>query len=332
MTRTDTSSQTPSLTVFALAVLSVSELIYLFFGYELAGIVGRIAICSVCLCVIPRFGFREWGLGGMALLLAVGVLVEDKGGNAFNHALDRAAFFGSFIYLITLLKEAAIRSPSILKLGHYLTNQPPGRRYYATAIGGHFMGVLLNFGAVSLLAPLIQRGARADPILTEQDERRAQIREQRQISALIRGFSWMILWAPTSLTQAVLLTTLPGIDLATIISLGLFTTLVMVLLGRAEERFRWRHIVPTKPVTLLPFPKRSAINLLFVSVFLICSTYVVVYAVNVSTAIALMLMAPLVMAGWVVGQNLKNRFSETFKTTRSVLSAIFTGSAPGLAQ
>ena len=66
-----------------------------------------------------------------------------------------------------------------------------------TWIGGHLAGILMNFGAVSLLAPLIQRGVRADPIETEEDERRAQIRERRQLSALVRGFSPVITWAPT---------------------------------------------------------------------------------------------------------------------------------------
>jgi hypothetical protein len=31
------------------------------------------------------------------------------------------------------------------------------------------LGAILNFGAVSLFSPLIQRGARVDTIITEQD-------------------------------------------------------------------------------------------------------------------------------------------------------------------
>lgn len=320
------------MTLLALAVLSASELIYLYTDMSLAALVSRVSICVVCLCVIPQFALREWALSLMAVLLAGGVLITEPNAAGICYALDRAAFFGAFIYLITLLKEAAIRSPSILELGHYLTNQPPGRRYFATAIGGHFMGVLLNFGAVSLLAPLIQRGARADPIITEQDERRALIREQRQISALLRGFSWMILWAPTALTQAVLFTTLPGIDLLTVMSLGGVAAVIMILIGRAEEQFRWRHIVITRPASLLQFPKQSALNLLWVCTALIGSTYFVVYVFDVTTARALMLMAPVIMIAWIIGQNIQARLGDTVVATGDVLSGIFKGSAPLLAR
>ncbi|NQW00333.1 MAG: hypothetical protein HQ483_11590 [Rhodospirillales bacterium] len=319
------------MTLFALAVLSVSELIYLYTGFALAGDISRLTVCAVCLCVIPKFTLREWALGAMAVGLAVGVWLYKPSADAIYYGLDRAAFFGAFIYLITLLKEAAIRSPSVLELGHYLTNQPPGRRYFATAIGGHFLGVLLNFGAVSLLAPLIQRGARAEPIVTAADEKRAQIREQRQISALLRGFSWMILWSPTALTQAVLFSTLPGVDLLTVSSLGGIAAIIMILIGRAEERFRWRHIVITRPPTLLHFPKRSAFNLLMVCVFLIGSTYLIVYVVDVSTARALMLMAPLVMIGWVLAQNTGLRLGHSLLAAGQALSGIFRGSAGPLA-
>ena len=51
----------------------------------------------------------------------------------------------------------------MLSLGDYLTRQPPGRRYLAIHTGGHAMGVLLNFGTLSLLGPLIVRGVGGDP-------------------------------------------------------------------------------------------------------------------------------------------------------------------------
>lgn len=318
--------------LFALLTLSLSELVYLYTDASIAGLISRVAMACVALSVVPNFTIREWVLGLMAGALAVGVYFVSPDLDGILHAVDRAAFFGAFIYLITLLKEAAILSPSVLELGHYLTNQPPGRRYYATAIGGHFMGVLLNFGAVSLLAPLIQRGARADPIETEQDERRARIREQRQISALLRGFSWMILWSPTALTQAVLVTTLPGVQNGTVVALGLTASVIMILLGRLEERFRWRQLIISRPAPLLAFPKRSALNLLSVCAGLIGSTYALVYLFDVSTARGLMLMAPVVLVIWVYCQNTQARLGDGMAQTASALSSIFKTSAAPLAR
>lgn len=319
-------------TVASLALLSASELLFLFLRFDLAATIGRAAFCMVCLCVVPRFTLREITLAGMAIALAVGMLAAETGPADLLYSLDRAAFFAAFIYLVTLLKEAAERSPSILEIGHYLTNQPPGRRYFTTAIGGHLLGVLLNFGAISLLAPLIQRGARAGPMKTAQDERRAQIREQRQISALLRGFSWMILWAPTALTQAILLTTFPEIDVVQVMSLGLFSTVVMILIGRGEDLFRWRKIIISRPVENPQFPRRSAAHLLLVCAILIGTTYAVVLISQVHTAVALMLVAPAVMAGWVVSQNQTGSPAETVRRSREAVTDILFGSAATLSR
>ena len=319
-------------TVVWLAVLSVSELVYLFFDFQPAGTVGQVAFCALCLCIAPRFSLREFVLSAMAVALALGLLAVEKGAAGFSHALDRAVFFAAFIYLVTLLKEAAERSTSILQIGHYLTNQPPGRRYFSTAVGGHFLGVLLNFGAVSLLAPLIQRGARADPIETEQDERRARAREQRQLSALIRGFSWMIMWAPTALTQAVLFTALPDVDITKVMALGFLSAVIMILIGRLEDLYRWRHIVVSRPPVKPTFPGRSAAILLFVCTILIGCTYVVVLLADVSTAVALMLVAPIVVAGWVTGQSWAHRPAVTMVKSKNTLSDILSGSAAVLSR
>jgi len=82
-------------------------------------------------------------------------------------------------------------------------------------------GAILYFGAVSLLAPLIQRAARRNPIITEQDERRAKIREQRHIFGLLCGFSWIITWRLVTITQAVLLSAVPGVDHLTVLVLSI---------------------------------------------------------------------------------------------------------------
>ena len=75
--------------------------------------------------------------------------------------LSRAAYLAAFIMLVTSLRQGAFGSNSILTIGRFLTSQPPGRRYFALHIGGHFMGALLNFGAISLLRLLFRRGMEA---------------------------------------------------------------------------------------------------------------------------------------------------------------------------
>jgi len=139
--------------------------------------------------MVRAFQFREWALCLFAVLLALSLYSKDNDAVNLLNSLDRAGFFAAFIYLVTLLKEAAQRSVSVLRLGMFMTNQPAGKRYFSLANGRHVMGVLLNFGAISLLTPLIQRGARASIAKGPDAEANIAIIEQQQILALIRGFS-----------------------------------------------------------------------------------------------------------------------------------------------
>lgn len=298
-------------TAMVLAVLSLSTLAHQFLASSTGLVVARWAFLALCLCMVFRFSLREWALALMAVALAVGLMVGNHDNASLLSALDRAAFFAAFIYLVTLLKEAAQRSQSILELGLYTTRQPRGRRYYGLAVGGHFMGVLLNFGAVSLLTPLIQRGARSasdDPIAIRQAE-------QQQISALLRGFSWMILWSPTALTQAVLFTSFPSIDHSVTMVLGIGAAITMVLIGRFEDRIRWRNVnLPTITQTQ-DLPVQAIFRFGVICFLLIGLTFWVLSVSQVSAAIALMLVAPVMMVGWIFAQQFKMRKGNVVSST-----------------
>ena len=311
----------------ALLVLSFSELlrIYVFGGSGSAG--SRLAFLALCPALLPFFSLREWALTLLAGLLTLGLLLRPDGWDAFLFALDRAAFFAAFIFLVTLLKEAAQRSKSVLELGTYMTRQPQGRRYYSLAVGGHVMGVLLNFGAISLLTPLIQRGARAMAAQSGQGPDHAKRQEQQQITALLRGFSWMIMWSPTALTQAVLFTSFPGANAAVVIPLGVGASVVMVLIGRVLDR-RIGRLSRAMPQADPPaFPKPAALRFGSICILLIVSTFTMLVYASVSAAVALMLVAPIVMIAWIFGQNRVADRDRALAATLANLHEIFIRSA-----
>lgn len=305
-------------TVLALAI---SELLRIYLAEGSSSTISRFAFVTLCVALIPYFSFREWSMAILAGAMAVGLLLQNEIG-AILLALDRAAFFAAFIYLVTLLKEAAQRSRSVLDLGVYLTRQPQGRRYFSIAIGGHVMGVLLNFGAISLLTPLIQRGAK-EMALPDGAAPNAEQLERQQISALLRGFSWMIMWAPTALTQAVLFTSFPDAQASKVIPLGLGASVLMISIGRILDRLTWRHIPPVA-TGLSPIPPRASfLRFSLISAVLVTLTFTLAYSANVSAAIGLMLVAPVVMVGWIFAQQIPAPATLVIKRSQAAFSEIF---------
>jgi hypothetical protein len=302
-------------TALTLVALSSSEIAFQFFGSSTAQLASRFAFLILCACLIPYFKLRDWALAIFAALLIFGLCRREGGIPDILFALDRAAFFAAFIYLVTLLKEAAERSPSVLDLGIYLTNQPPGRRYYALAFGGHATGILLNFGAISLLSPLVQRGARSKGTETPELKRAAEVLEQQQISAIIRGFTWMVMWSPASLAQVVLFTTVPDADMRITIPLGIAATIVMILVGRFEDRLRWRKKPADTSEEKPDFPYKAAVRFSVICSILIGATLIVAWISSVSLVLALMFVAPLLVAAWFFEHNYTGSLLQSVKAT-----------------
>lgn len=309
----------------SLCTLSTAQIFVQFINSSPALSVSRVAFLALCICMLPHFKFREWALLVGCGLLTLGLLNKIGGADSVLFALDRAAFFAAFIYLVTLLKEAAQRSPSVLKLGEYLANQPPGRRYYSLSFGGHIAGILLNFGAISLIAPLVQRGAHAQDSVHGKTLATAKILEQQQVSALTRGFTWMVMWSPTSLAQVVLFTTVPDADIRITLPLGIAATISMIFLGRLEDRLRWRNKITEPFGETIPFPTSAALRFSAVCFALIIPTVLVSHIANVSVVIALMLVAPALVVTWFIelsqDQKLRNKLKNAGREIVRMLSS-----------
>ena len=276
------------------------ELVYQLFGPAWIEPAVRVTAIALVFAVIPRFGLREWAMSGIACALAIALALRPDGWQLLGQAVGKGAFFAAFILSMMLLRQAAMTSASVLAVGTWITLQPPGRRFYATWFGGHVAGILLNFGAVSLLAPLIQRGVRAGQGEGPEEAKRVAILERRQLSALIRGFSPVIAWAPTTLTQVIILASVPGLDPVNAIAMGLGLSGVMLVIARVEDRLRWGRPKPTGQAPV--FPKRAGLDLLFVYSLLVGGALSVQAFVDGALPVALMTIAPVILVGWVIVQ------------------------------
>jgi hypothetical protein len=289
-----------SLLAIVLIANSVAVLIANTFDGTAALVIARALFLALCLIGMRTCSLREVLLFIASFVLAALLWFTPEDHAALWAAMDLAAYFAAFIALLTALKIAAERSRSVMAVGHYLTRQPTGRRFVATATGGHILGVFLNFAAVSLMAPLIQSTTKRNDGTIDRDL------ERRQMSALLRGFAWILLWAPTTLGQAVLLTLFIDINQAKIISVGIATSVLMMGIGLIYDRFEWRNYTPPETKHAAPmWPGAAFARLGLVCGALIGTTTVLQISMGFSTALSLMFIAPLVTVVWFTWQKPK---------------------------
>lgn len=247
----------------------------------------------------------------------------------YFRALEQAVFLAAFMILLALLREGAVTSPSVLAVGAYLTRQPPSRRYLSIAVGGHVLSLLLNFGALNLLGPLIMRGIAARTT----DPRVARVRLERQISALMRGFALMVIWSPTAITQALIFAVIPAADHGRMIAIGLAVVVAAGAVGWAWDGvtgMRARRLIPASArpqyVAGEPVPAGAFRDFAVICTTLALTTVLIMNLSDVATVPALMLAAPLITGLWLVRQT--SGLPDRLRQLRARLAAIALGSVP----
>lgn len=292
----------------------------------------------VAFCVVGQgfFGRRERLLLGVSLGLTLfGFWRDADAARTALTALDRAAFLAAFMLLLGVLRAAAQTSPAVLACGTYLTRQPPGRRYVSVALGAHMLGTMLNMGALSLLSPLIRRGVEAGRAAGDA-EAVAAIKARRQYVACLRGFAWMIAWAPTTVTQALLASMFAGFDPVRGLVLGACLALLIGVAGWLEDRVRWRRALgrlraaggyrPPAPTRL---GGEHARDFALVVLALIALSVLIRGAFAVDTVPALMLAAPILTMGWIRAQQTgPGATARTLRRGREIVAEGFPASSP----
>jgi hypothetical protein len=286
--------------------ISAFELLDLHGHFAWAGTFAAFLLIIFLIVGQPGLGLRERYLLGLAVIATVAALMwAGNPRELIERGLAQATYLAAFMLLLALLRDGAATSASVLKLGRYLTRRPPGQRYIAIHAGGHALGMILNFGALSLLGPLIQRGVCADAIANPE---LADWRERRQMSALARGFSWIIAWSPTAVTQALVASVVTGSKPLIMAAIGLFTALGVSVIGWAEDRITGKRAraalsahdaLPAPNASPEPFPKQAFRRFALVCAALAGISLVMIFFTGAKVVPALMLASPIVTLVWL---------------------------------
>lgn len=277
----------------------ISELLSRSTGSTLLLYLTSILMVAAVFTALPRLGLREAYLIVLcAALVGLTFWLHPDAGSVVRGAFSQATFLMSFMLLLGLLHEAASTSPAISTCGRYLTRQPPSRRYYVLNIGTALMAVLFNMGVVSFLVPLIQGGIES---ATPGDPANP-IRERRQMSAVLRGFAWCVLWSPTALAPLALLELIPGIQHQKWMIEGACIFLFMLVLGALEDRIRYRNHRPRPGQTAPEFPRAAFGRFVLACLWLLVMSYIVHVLSGDTIVFGLMVSCPFMLVGWLLTQ------------------------------
>ena len=323
---------------WAMLALVVCQLAFLYTEAAAAGLAAAGLVTLLPVIAWRSLRLREgYLLAFCAVLVVIAGLDQRPVADLAAEGLSRASFLASFILLMGLLREGAVTSPSVEAVGLYLTHQPPSRRFLSIFAGSHVFAVLINLGALSLLAPIVQRGVRATVPAGQPLDDIARVRERRQLSAVLRGFSWFLVWAPTAVTQAVMPTLMAGIDALRLMLLGLCLAAVMMAVSWLEDRLRWlpfrRQLQAEGRLPVVhdaAFPADGMRSLAFVCLGLFGLPLLLMALFAVTIVEGVMLAAPLIVAVWVLVQHDAHRRRDALAAAARRLDAIAFEAVPGL--
>lgn len=315
----------PTLLPWVLLTVAGLELAARFTGLRAIQIAAYGAMVLVILLSLRRLGTREIYLIAVSAALTVLVIVtQQDAATVLQGALDQAVFLMAFILLLSLLQAAASTSPSIAITGEYLTRQPPGRRYIALGSGTSVLAVLFNLGIVSFLVPLIQRGIqRAAP-----GDALNPIREQRQITALLRGFAWSVTWSPTALAPLIVADLLPGVERSAWIGYGFALFLSMMAIGWLEDRIKFRAYKPQGLRAVMAFPQTAALRFFATTGWFLILMLGFMWLFDESAVFGVLAACPIMVIGWVAAQ-IGLRRSDLIPTLKDRLRDMIRSDLPG---
>jgi hypothetical protein len=235
------------------------------------------------------------------------------------------AFFAFFLIALSLLKEAALTSNSVNLTGRALLQQQPVRRYALLTFASHLLGILMSVGAINLLGTMIHRS-----LLDNKDTVDARInsaRQRRMMLAVVRGFCSIPLWAPTSVTITLLVTTIPELKWIDIIPYGLYLTLAILLFGiwldHVQAPKHLRHLAPAISNNLSDLKVSYPIAIVVIALAIVSG--LLIYITSLRPIAAVLVSAPIVSTAWIFAQyhRKRNKLSAMRLTVRRFTKDIF---------
>jgi len=215
-----------------------------------------------------------------------------------NAGVQAAALIGLFTAL-GFLREAAEGSPLIQSCGQLMVRQPPGRRYLTLALGSHVIGLVLNFGVLPLIGTMVVKGNTAEA--AGGNDRIVAIRQQRMMTAIVRGFATMTVWSPLSVSFTVMQSAVPGLNWWPLLGVQLVLTALLMALGWFLDRRAFP--TPPNPATAESQDWRPAWRLAALVGGVVAASVALAEILGVRLVVGAMLVVPPAALVWLIAQH-----------------------------
>lgn len=289
--------------------------------------------CLACAGFLALAWRRAGRVGGVLLIASIGlaatlVAVTEDAGRVMVQGLSQAAFLGTLVLVLGLVRDAAVTSPTVTQAGRIIVHQPPGRRYLALAFGSHLLTILLNLGALSLLSAVVRVGIGE----ADRNRREALSRERRSLSAALRGFGASTVWAPTTIAQALIVTSVPGVLWTDTAAFGFAASMLITAVGWLLDSLEGGDgglALERAPLTV---GEKRAVLLLMVPVgllLLLVTALKLLFDLRLIEAVVA--VGPMFWLGWILLQQRKSdesRVRQTSVRLRDVVRDQFPAASP----
>ncbi|MDR3439725.1 hypothetical protein [Telmatospirillum sp.] len=216
-------------------------------------------------------------------------------------ALDDAAFIVALFASLSLLRDAAETSRLVQSCGEWMVRQPPGRRYLVLSVGSHLFSLVLNFGVLPLLGTMILKGNTLEA--AGGDPRIAAIRQQRMMTAVLRGYCMMTVWSPLSVAFAVTQVSVPGIAWWRLLPLQVVLAILLMALGWLCDRREFAHIPIARTAELVDDDRRPLIALIALITGVVVCSVAWAEALGVRPVVGAMMVVPVSALIWLTVQH-----------------------------
>ena len=235
------------------------------------------------------------------ILIILAIIKIPTWPNLIQSSLQSSAFVAAFFLSLSCLRNAASSSQAIEKCGEFLANQNPSKRCLALILGGHIYGIILSYGAISLLGSLAERGARREANIEIR-----KIRTKRMLLAVQRGFIAMTCWSPLTFSVAITTSIIDGSSWSGAAIPCFISALILMILGLLLDFFHKSKInvnINSNDLIRKTGSWNTVMPLIFLFIFLLSLIGSAQYITNLRAVAVVMLIVPIFSLAWIIYQN-----------------------------